>query len=67
MEFRVYNSGDKIWLSERYGKQTVVKVVTHDGAVWSEEEPTLKRLEGADKIVHRVEVFFTKLILRVLS
>jgi hypothetical protein len=67
MEFQAYKNGDKVWLSQRYGKQTVVKVVTHDGMVWSEDEPTLKRLEGAEKIVHNVEVFCTKLILKVLS
>ncbi len=67
MEYRAYSNGDQIWLSKRYDKQTVVKVITHDGMIWSEEEPHLKRFEGAEKVIHQIQVFFTKLILKVLS
>ncbi len=67
MQYRVYSTGDQVWVSQRYGQETVVKVITHDGMSWSEDEPTLKRLDGAEKIVHTVQVFLTKLILKVLS
>lgn len=67
MEFRVYNTGDKIWVSKRYGRDTTVKLVTHDGMVWEEGDTTFHRLEGAEKYVHVIEVFLTKIILKVLS
>jgi hypothetical protein len=67
MQYRVYNTGDKVWLSQRFGAETVVKVVTHDGLVWSEESPRMTQLEGAEKFIHKIEVFFTKLILKVLA
>lgn len=67
MQYRVYNTGDQIWLSERYGKQVAVKALTHDGLTFSEEEPIMRRLTGAERYVHMVTVFFIKGILKVLS
>ena len=67
MEYRVFNTGDQIWLSQRYGKPTVVKVLTHDGLTFSEDEPTIRRIEGAERIVHQITVFFMKIILKVLA
>jgi hypothetical protein len=67
MQYRVFNTGDQIWLSERYGKQVVVKLLTHDGLAWSEDEPSMKRLTGAERYVHLATVFCMKLILKVLS
>ena len=82
MEYRVYNTGDQIWLSQRYGKEDVVRILTHDGMIWSEEiEPIiLKReghedipihpmdkLSGSEKSIHKIQMLFTKLILKVLA
>jgi len=66
-EFRVYNTGDKIWLSKRHDKQTVVKIVTHDGIVWTESKPTLTYLSGIEKIIHQVDVIFTRFIFKILA
>jgi hypothetical protein len=67
MQYHTYNTGDQVWTSQRYGKQTVVKVITHDGMVWSEEEPKLTRLEGAEKFIHQIQVFCMKWIWKVLN
>lgn len=66
MQFQSYSNGDRIWISQRYGKPTVVKYLTHDGLSWEEGEAP-KRLEGAEKFFHRIEVFFIKLIAKVLA
>ena len=63
MGFQVYNTGDRVWVSKRYGKDTTVKFITHDGWVWEEGESTNHRLAGTEKYVHAVEVFFIKLLL----
>jgi len=67
MEYRVYGTGDQIWLSQRYGKRTVVKILTHDGLSWAEDEGPMKPLTGAERYVHVATVFCIKLILKVLS
>jgi hypothetical protein len=67
MEYRVFNTGDQIWISQRHGNPTVVKALTHDGLTCSEDEPTIRRLEGAERIVHQVTVFFMRLILKALA
>lgn len=67
MQFRVYNTGDRIWVSKRYGKEEVVKIITNDGLIWEEGDTGLRKLVGAEKISHQVETFFIKTILRVLS
>jgi len=67
MEYRVYNTGDQVWLSQRFGQRVTVKILTNDGMVWSEEEPTLRRLEGAERYIHLVTVFLIKVIRKVLS
>jgi hypothetical protein len=69
MEYRVYNTGDQIWISQRFGKEVTVKVVTHDGIIWSEGDDSLPiwKLTGMEKHLHKVEVFFIKLILKALS
>jgi hypothetical protein len=68
MQYRVYNTGDQIWLSQRYGKEVTVKLITHDGIYWDEETnapPT--KLTGLEAAMHKVQVFCIKLILKVLS
>jgi len=67
MEYRAYSTGDQIWLSQRYGEQVVVKVLTHDGLTCSEEEPVIRRLTGAERYAHLATVFCIKCILNVLS
>ena len=67
MQYRVYGTGDQVWTAQRYGKDTVVKVVTHDGLVWSEEAPTLTRMSGMELAIHKVTVFCQRLILKVLA
>ncbi len=67
MEYRVCNTGDQIWLADRFGKPTVVKVITHDGLVWSEEEPILKRMDSLEGTIHKAEVFCLKLIFKLLA
>jgi hypothetical protein len=67
VQYRLYNAGDQIWLSDRYGKQVVVKIVTHDGLTFSEEEPVMRRFSGVEHYLHLVKTFFIRGILRVLS
>jgi len=64
--YEVYSSGDQVWFGERNGQETVTKVVTHDGLVWSEEEPALTRLTGMELYIHKAQVALTRLILKVL-
>ena len=68
MEYRVYNTGDQIWTSQRYGKRVSVKVVTHDGLVWEEGDTvTFRKMDGVELRIHQVQVFLTKLILKALA
>ena len=67
MKYHSYSTGDQVWTSQHYGKETVVKVITHDGMVWSEEEPSLKRMEGAEKVIHQITVFCMRCIWKVLN
>ncbi len=82
MEYRVCNTGDQIWIAERFGEPTVVKIITHDGIFFSEEhEPRilkreghedvliypLVKLEGVEKYIHKAEVFCLKLIFKLLA
>lgn len=64
MEYQVFTTGDQIWTSQRYGKRVTVKLITHDGLAWEEGEDTFHHLTGAEKIAHRVQVFFIRLILK---
>ncbi len=67
MEYRVCSTGDQIWLADRFGQKTVVKIVTHDGLVWSEDEPILKRMDKLEGVIHKAEVFCLKLINKLLA
>lgn len=67
MEFRSYANGDRIWIGQRYGQPTVVKFLTHDGLSWEEGEKSHHRLEGVERLFHQIEVFFIKLIAKVLA
>jgi hypothetical protein len=64
MEYQVFTTGDQIWTSIRYGKRATVKLITHDGLAWEEGEETFHRLTGVEKLAHRVQVFFIRLILK---
>jgi len=66
MKFQCFSNGDRIWLSQRFGKPAVVKIVTNDGLFW-EEGTSLKKLEGVEKFFLQVEVFFIKLFAKVLA
>ncbi len=59
--------GDQLWFGTRYNHRVVTKFITNDGVVWSEDEPEGRQLMGVEMTVHRVQVFITKLILKVLS
>lgn len=68
MQYRVFATGDQIWTSQRYGKEVTVKLLTHDGLYWDEESTSsMTKLTGFDKNIHKVEVFFIKLILKIFS
>jgi hypothetical protein len=68
MQYHVYNTGDQVWTSQRYGRRVTVKMRTHDGMVWEEgDEGSFRRLQGVEKFIHQVEVFAIKLILRLIA
>lgn len=67
MEYQAFSTGDQIWTSQRYGKRVTVKVITHDGIVWEEGDETIHKLTGMEKVVHQVQVFLTKNILKFLT
>ena len=67
MEYQIYNTGDQLWTSIRNGKRVTVKVITHDGLVWEEGEQETRKLTGAQKIAHQVQVFLAKQILRFVA
>lgn len=67
MQYQVFNTGDQVWTSQRYGKRVSVKVITHDGLVWEEDDTaTFRKLAGMEMLVHNIQIFFTKIILKVL-
>lgn len=68
MQYRVFNTGDQIWTSQRYGKEVTVKLLTHDGIVWNEDDAPLSitKLTGLEAAFHKAEVFCIKLILKIL-
>jgi hypothetical protein len=65
--YQTTEHGDQVWFGTRYGRRVVTKFITNDGLVWSEEQPVGWRMTGVELAVHRVQTFFTKLILKVLS
>lgn len=72
MKYHVYNTGDQIWMSERYGQQIVVKIISSDGLVLEEGDDAkstlfTRRMSGAEKYIHMVQTFIIKLILKVLK
>lgn len=67
MQYRVFNTGDQIWVSERFGQRVTVKLLTHDGWSWEEGEGPMRRLTGVERYAHIITVFFMKGILKVLS
>ena len=68
MEYRVYGSGDQVWLSDRYGQKVSVKFISHDGLVWEEgDDYAFRKLTGTEMYIHVAQVFLMKLMLKVLS
>lgn len=68
MQYHVYNTGDQIWTSQRYGKRVTVKFITHDGMVWEEgDTESFRRLTGIEKYAHQVQVFLMKVTLRIIN
>lgn len=68
MQYHVYNTGDQVWTSQRFGQRVTVKMITHDGKVWEEgDAEPFRRLMGAEKYIHTAQTFLVKLLLRVLS
>jgi hypothetical protein len=67
MEYQIYNTGDQIWTSQRYGERKTVKLITHDGLVWEEGDETFHRLTGMEKVVHQVQVSLSRWVLKALS
>lgn len=67
MQYRVFNTGDQIWVSKRYGVDTTVKFITADGLVWEEGDDSFRRLGGFELRLHKFEVFCIKLLLRLLA
>ena len=67
MQYRAYSTGDQIWVSERYGKQVTVKLLTHDGWAWEEGEGAMHRLSGVERYVHLATTFCIRMILKVFN
>jgi len=68
MQYHVYNTGDQVWTSQRFGQRVAVKMITHDGMVWEEGDvESFRKLTGVEKHIHTVQTFLVKLILKVLS
>lgn len=65
--YQIHHDGGQTWFSQRYGTWQVIKIISHDGKVWSEDCPVVTALSGAEMLVHKVQSFLTKLILQVLS
>jgi len=64
MEYRTYNTGDQIWVRRLVdGRTATVKLITHDGMIWDEENDMLlqqRRLTG-------LELWFNKLIVATIK
>lgn len=68
MEYRVYGTGDQVWVSDRYGQKVSVKFISHDGLTWEEGDTfAFRKLTGTEKYIHLVQVFLMKLVLKVLN
>lgn len=68
MQYHVYNTGDQVWTSQRFGQRVTVKMITHDGMVWEEgDTEPFHRLQGAEKYIHQTTVFCIRAILKVLQ
>ena len=68
MQYHVYNTGDQVWTSQRYGQRVTVKMITHDGIVWEEGDATaFRKLKGVELFIHKVQTFCVKAILKVLN
>jgi len=69
MEYRTFNTGDQVWVSNRFGKEVAVKVHTNDGICWSEgDRPNfIVKLTGLEAIFHKIEVCFIKLMFKTFS
>ena len=68
MQYHVYNTGDQVWTSQRYGQRVTVKMITHDGMTWEEgDKESFRKLQGVEKTFHQATIFCIKLILKVLN
>lgn len=65
MQYQYFNTGDQIWTSQRFGKRTTVKLITHDGLAWEEGETGTRKLTGMERALHRVVVFWIKTLYKV--
>lgn len=65
--YEMHSDGGQTWYGQRDGKWHVIQVVSTDGKVWSEENPVVTNLVGAEKVIHQVTTFCCKLILKVLQ
>lgn len=67
MDYQYFNTGDQIWTSQRYGKRTTVKLITHDGLAWEEGDLETRKLAGMERLMHRVVVLCIKGIYKVMN
>ena len=68
MQYQVFSTGDQVWTSQRDGKRTTVKMISHDGMVWEEgDKEPFRRLKGVEKFIHQVTVLCIKGVLKVLQ
>lgn len=67
MRYKTFATGDQLWYSERYGKQTVVKFITDDGLTWEEGQEGTVKLTGVEKFFHRLVVATIRLVHLVME
>lgn len=65
--YEMHSDGGQTWYGQRYGMWQVIQVASADGKVWSEENPVVTELDGAEKGFHQITTFCTKLILKILK
>ena len=57
MQYRTFNTGDQIWVRRTTnGREVTAKVITHDGMIWSEDEPKTRKITGVEYYLHWITV-----------
>ncbi len=65
--YEIHEDGSQTWFGQRYGRRHVIKILSADGKVWSEEEPVVTSLIGFELMVCKITSFCARMILKVLA